>query len=139
MILCMTTDDMGIVEDAYANYDSNVFGVPYCYLAGHSYRGMLNNDENLFISAHGNSVAIGNAGDSLSLTPQQLKNILGDYFLPGNYTGKVYVSACGSAPVYVNNLLAAFGQGYRQRILGMFGDVDYLIEPPTSGAWRMAT
>ncbi|HSV55331.1 MAG TPA: hypothetical protein VLJ57_24625 [Burkholderiaceae bacterium] len=126
----MTTDDFGIVEEAYSGYDSATFGIPYCYLPEHSYGGMLGNNENLFISAHGNNREIGNENGPKGYTPQQLKQILVDYVFPGNYGGRVYVSACGSAPVYVNNLLRAFGAAYNGRIFGIFGDVDYAIDPP---------
>jgi hypothetical protein len=139
MILCMTTNDMRIVNDAYKGYDSNVFGRPYCYLPDHNYRGMLNNDEDLFISAHGNNIAIGNKGDDLSLTPAQLKTVLDTDFLPGRYSGRLYISACGSAPVYVNKLRAAFGGAYNNRVFGMFGRVPLLIDPPTSTNWVTAT
>lgn len=58
--------------------------------------------------------------------------------LPDNYLGVIYVSACYSAPVYVNNLLAALGTGYRNRIFGMYGNIDYMIAAPNDGAWVAA-
>lgn len=139
MILCMTTDDIGIVEEAYDDYDQGVFGIPFCYLPKHSFGGMLGNSENLFISAHGNDEEIGNEVGTPAYTPTQLKSVLANDILPGNYTGKIYVSACGSAPVYVNALRAALGNAYAGRVFGMFGDTDYMIALPTSRSWRMAT
>lgn len=138
MILCMTTDDMGIVQDAYARYDENVFGIPYCYLNAHSYTGFLGNNENLFISAHGNDMEIGNEQGDPSYTPQKLARVLTNYVLAGNYAGKIFISACGSAPIYVNNLRAALGDGYEGRVFGMYGDVDYRIAAPNSGEWVVA-
>jgi hypothetical protein len=129
---------MGIVNDAYSDYDQNVFGIPYCYLRNHSYRGLLGQGEDLFISAHGNNQEIGNAGNTLNITPTQLATILNNDVLPGNYTGRIFISACGSAPVYVNNLLAAMGAGYRRRIFGMFGDIDYEISAPGDQNWIAA-
>lgn len=41
MILCMTTDDIGIVNNAYNSYDQGIFGIPYCYLRKHDYNGLL--------------------------------------------------------------------------------------------------
>lgn len=139
MILCMTTDDMGIVEDAYMGYDLGTFGIPYCYLPRHGYGLMLPNNENLFISAHGNDDEIGNARGAPSYTPAQLRQVLKNYVLPGSYRGAIFVSACGSAPRYVNGLLAAFGPAYGGRIFGMFGDVDYQIEAPGVPPWIVAT
>lgn len=139
MILCMTTDDIGIVEEAYSGYDQNVFGIPYCYLQNHSYRGMLEQNEALFISAHGNDDEIGNAAGQPAYTPAQLAAVLNNYVLPGNYRGRIYVSACGSAPVYVNSLRAALGAGYRGRVFGMYGDIDYTIDAPGVPPWVAAT
>lgn len=69
MILCFTTDDSRIVDDAYAGYDPHVFGTPYCYLPRHGYRGLLGQAENLFISAHGNDHEIGNERGRPAYTP----------------------------------------------------------------------
>lgn len=138
MILCMTSDDIGIVNDAYAGYDQNVFGIPYCYLPRHSYRGLLGQDEDLFISAHGNDDEIGNAAGQPAYTPQQLAAALNNDVLPGNYRGRIFVSACGSAPVYVNGLLAALGDAYRGRVFGMYGDIDYTIAAPGARDWVAA-
>lgn len=139
MILCMTTDDTGILNDAYKGYDQSVFGIPYCYLAGHSFGGMLGRGENLFISAHGDDTEIGNETGQPAYTAAQLKAALTNNILPGNYTGKLYISACGSAPLYVNTLRTALGAAYAGRVFGMFGDIDYAIEAPTSNAWQAAT
>lgn len=139
MILCMTSDDIGIVEEAYDDYDQRIFGIPYCYLPAHSFRGMLGNTEDLFISAHGNDAEIGNKRGSPAYSAQQLKGVLINDVLPGNYSGRLYISACGSAPVYVNALRAALGADYAGRVFGMFGDTDYSIAAPGSRAWRAAT
>jgi hypothetical protein len=139
MILCMTTDDIGIVNEAYAGYDQGVFGIPYCYLPNHSYGGMLGQTEDLFISAHGNSREIGNENGPVGYTPQQLAAVLTSYVLPGRYSGRIFISACGSAPVYVNNLRAALGNAYRGRVFGMYGDVDYSIDAPGVPPWITAT
>ncbi|MEJ5999789.1 hypothetical protein [Paucibacter soli] len=139
MILCMTTDDIGIVEEAYADYDQRVFGIPYCYLSAHNYRGLLDQGEDLFISAHGNDDEIGNAAGAPAYTPQQLAAVLNNYVLPGNYRGRIFVSACGSAPVYVNNLRAALGGAYAGRVFGMYGDIDYSIAAPGVPPWVRAS
>jgi hypothetical protein len=139
MILCMTTDDIGIVNEAYANYDEEVFGIPYCYLPGHGYGGLLGQGDDLFISAHGNSREIGNENGPVGYTAQQLKGVLSRYVLPGNYAGRIFISACGSAPVYVNNLRVALGPGYAGRVFGMYGDVDYAIAAPGVPPWIAAT
>jgi hypothetical protein len=138
MILCFTTDDPRIVDDAYAGYAPHVFGIPYCYLPRHGYRGLLGQAENLFISAHGNDHEIGNERGQPAYTPQQLRDVLVNDVLPGMYTGRIYVSACSSAPVYVNNLRQQLGAGYVGRVFGMFGAIDYEIAPPASPAWRAA-
>jgi hypothetical protein len=139
MILCLTSDDMEIVKDAYSGYDESVFGIPYCYLPGHSYRGLLGQSENLFISAHGNDMEIGNREGSRAYTPGALRDVLTNYFLPGNYSGSIYVSACHSAPRYVNELRAALGAGYARRIFGMFGEIEFRIARPGASGWIVAT
>lgn len=139
MILCMTTDDIGIVEEAYSGYDQNVFGIPYCYLPRHDYVGLLEQNENLFISAHGNDAEIGNEEGQPAYTPQQLAAVLSRYVLPQDYRGRLYISACGSAPVYVNSLRATLGAGYRGRVFGMYGDTDYSIAAPGVPPWVAAT
>ncbi len=138
MILCFTSDDSNILNDAYSSYDKKVFGIPYCYLKNHNYRGLLEQNENLFISAHGNDHEIGNEQGNPSYTPKQLANVLVNYVLPGKYTGSIYVSACGSAPMYVNSLLDALGANFAERIYGMYGDIDYDIKPPSNQSWLSA-
>jgi len=138
MILCMTTDDMGIVNDAYQGYSQTVFGIPYCYLPKHDYQGLAADAESIFISAHGDDTEIGNERGQPAYTPPQLAAVLNQYVLQPGFTGKLYISACGSAPQYVNNLLKAMGAAYKARIFGMFGDVEYAIAAPDSGAWVAA-
>lgn len=140
MILCMTTDDIGIVNDAYKGYDQTVFGIPYCYLPRHDYRGLAADDENLFISAHGDTDddEIGNEHGQPAYTAQKLRAVLNSYVLQQGYQGKIYISACGSAPNYINSLLNVMGAAYQGRIFGMFGDVEYAIAAPNSGQWVAA-
>ena len=139
MILCFTSDDPDIVDDAYRGYAQEIFGTPYCYLKDHLYGMFLGRTENLFISAHGNEDEIGNQEGRPSFTPAALAKLLETNVFPGIYAGSIYVSACGSAPQYVNGLLAALGKGFNGRVFGMFGDTDYIIDPPMNKQWILAT
>jgi hypothetical protein len=137
MILCFSQDDMKVVDKAYGEQKAT-FGIAYCYLKDHEFGGFLKRDENLFVTAHGNEDEIGNKGEGLSLTPAQLAKVLTAHVLPGSYAGSIYVSACDTAPKYVNGLLQALGSGYANRIYGCVGDVELAIKPPGDSMWKKA-
>ncbi len=137
MILCFSQDDLEVVEKAYGQ-QTKTYGTAYCYLKDHSYNQFLGQQENLFITAHGNEDEIGNQGAGFALTPEQLAAVLSKSVLPGKYQGSIYVSACDTSPKYVTGLLKHMGGDYKGRIYGCVGDVDLVIEPSGNNMWVMA-
>ncbi len=137
MILSFTQDDLQVVIAAYKEKQAT-YGIPYCYLKGHSFTNCMVKAENLFITAHGDENAIGNEGAKVSITPVQLAAILKNDVLPAGHTGSIFVSACNSAPKYVSGLLAAMGVGYKGRIYGCTGAVAMALWAPGDNSWRLA-
>jgi hypothetical protein len=137
MILCFSNDDLEVVNKAYGQ-QTRICGTAYCYLKDHSYSAYLKQDENLFITAHGNEDEIGNHGAGFDFTPQQLAAVLTKNVFPGKYTGSIYVSACDSSPKYVKGLLGQLGEDFTNRIYGAVGKIELAIQPPNNNMWILA-
>jgi hypothetical protein len=138
MIITFCQDDWQLVALAYrqGEIQEDIFGIPYCYLPEAPNLPNAEIDENIFVSAHGNAYEIGNRGKGLGLSPYKLADYLYDWIFPKGYKGGVYISACDSAPQYVNNMKEFFvGQNLAVDVYGMIGSIPKLIARPDNDDW----
>jgi hypothetical protein len=150
MILVFNNDDFHLIDTAYADgstnrSDQSVLGIPYCYLRGHDFKGLLAPGEALYISAHGNAFEIGNEGNEIkkyNIPADALAQLLIDHVLPDKYQGNIYLSCCDSHPTYD----ASFKQQLRNRaksyggtVYGVSGKVGLVVQAHGWGGYRIAS
>lgn len=122
----------------YRNYHRGIYGLPFHYMEHDWYAGNLAQGEDLFISAQSMGKTIGFTHGTPNFSPQELASWLTDSVLPWNYGGRIFISANGSAPWYINQLLLELGSHFSSRVFGMFCSQGHHIEPPGYKGWIAA-
>lgn len=138
MIIVFALDDKYVVENAY-NHDKKIFGIGYFYRKNHSYF-KAGKTENIFITAHGNDLEIGNINNKVSLNAEKLAKIIHNDFLPTEYSGNIYIFTCNSAPIYNSDFAEELGKlrKYSGTIYGCEEKVSYPIYKPGNSKWEPA-
>jgi hypothetical protein len=137
MIFVFARKDIDIVESGYddAHYKPATFGVAYVWSKKFGSYPALGKTENLFITAHGSSSEIGDAGPTLTLGAEELAKVIHSV-LPGGYTGNIYISTCNSydiAQAVKVSLSDKIGKVY-----GVKKSIDYAIQGPDGSNWVLA-
>lgn len=138
MILNLNAESVALVDNAYRNYHRGIYGLPYHYKEHDSYAGNLAQGENLFISAQSMGKTIGFRHGNPKFSPDELASWLTDVVLPWNYGGHIFISANGSSPWFINQLLLQLGSHFSNRVFGMFCSQGHHIEPPGYKGWTVA-
>ncbi|MCP4162122.1 MAG: hypothetical protein GY760_18775 [Deltaproteobacteria bacterium] len=123
MIITFVKESYDIVESALRDEMNHDFGVLFCYDKKFGAYPKADDDEDIYITAHGNDNEIGDER-GFGLTAEKLAKELKTNFLGGYWNGRVYLSCCDSAPTFSRNLKQALGRG---SVFGVIGGINYDI------------
>lgn len=126
------------MQEVYGQYPRDVYGLAMHYDDDFPYSTLMSQGEDLFITGHGAHCSIGHRYGKPRFNPIDMASWLKEMVLPWNYLGRIYISADGLSPEFIDRLLHIMGEEYDGRIHGLFEYGEHRLLRPGCENWMSA-